>query len=79
MMIVEASAATRDTRFSGVVEVDETFQRESRKGSGEWANRAANSNRHPAPATAAVVCISQQTNQDGARPLEVADPVADSG
>lgn len=49
MIILEALAEACDKGFSGVVEVDETYQRESRKGSREWANHAANANQHPAP------------------------------
>lgn len=49
MIILEAIAEACDKGFSGVVEVDETYQRESRKGSREWANHAANPNQHPAP------------------------------
>ncbi|MCQ0090245.1 IS1595 family transposase [Roseovarius sp. M141] len=49
MIILESLAEACDKDFSGVVEVDETYQRESRKGSREWANHAANSNQYPAP------------------------------
>lgn len=48
MIILKSLLEACDKDFSGVVKVDETYQRKSRKGSREWANRAANSNQHPA-------------------------------
>lgn len=38
-----------DQTFAGIIEADETFQRESRKGSREWARHAADPTTHPQP------------------------------
>lgn len=49
MIILEALDEACDRGFSGVVEVDETYQRESRKGSREWVKHARYPAQHPAP------------------------------
>ena len=42
-------AATATEEFSGIVEVDETYQRESRKGSREWVRYGNDPTRYPEP------------------------------
>lgn len=49
MMVLEAITGASAGRFEGVVEADETFQRESRKGSREWARHKADPASHPQP------------------------------
>jgi len=49
MLILEAVGIASDDTFAGIVEVDETHQRESRKGSREWVLHAQDPSIHPAP------------------------------
>lgn len=49
MKACAAAAGCGSERFSGVVEADETFQRESRKGSREWVNHDADPVNVPKP------------------------------
>lgn len=52
MGILEALAGTRGSgtpRFGGIVEADETYTRESRKGSREWVRHARDPQRFPKP------------------------------
>lgn len=49
VLILEAIGHGSDTKFGGIVEVDETHQRESRKGSREWALHRQNPSLYPRP------------------------------
>lgn len=49
MRILRALIGIGEESFSGIVEADEVFQRESRKGSREWVRHAADPKNHPAP------------------------------
>lgn len=49
LRILERLAAPGDAVFTGIVEADETFQRESRKSSREWARHRRDPARHPKP------------------------------
>ncbi|MDD9707983.1 hypothetical protein PVW53_14550 [Seohaeicola sp. SP36] len=48
MIILDGLSGSSSEVFAGIVEVDETFQRESRKGSREWVNHLRNPASHPA-------------------------------
>lgn len=48
-LVFEAFKQASDDQFSGIVEVDETFQKESRKGSREWVNHERNPQLFPKP------------------------------
>ena len=47
--ILKALGRVSDRSFSGIVEADETHQRESRKGSREWVNHQINPKAYPEP------------------------------
>lgn len=47
--IIQALADIGGTAFGGIVEADEKFFRESRKGSREWVRHRQNTGLHPAP------------------------------
>lgn len=49
MLILRAIGDGSDRHFSGIVEVDETYQRESRKGSREWSRHQGDPGRFPRP------------------------------
>lgn len=49
MIVLEAVGVASDDAFSGIVEIDETHQRESRKGSREWALHLRNPLQYPRP------------------------------
>lgn len=49
MIVLEAEGVASDDAFSGIVEIDETHQRESRKGSREWALHLRNPLQYPRP------------------------------
>ena len=49
MMIISALKGAAADAFSGIVEVDEVFQRESRKGSREWVRHQRNPGAWPVP------------------------------
>lgn len=49
MIILEILSGVSDTSFGGIVEADETFQRESRKGSREWVRHIRNPTDFPKP------------------------------
>ena len=48
-LLIFQSLSQPDHKLSGIVEVDETFQRESRKGSREWVNNERNPALYPKP------------------------------
>lgn len=49
LRILEALGKASDQSFTGIVEADETHQRESRKGSREWVNHERNPATYPEP------------------------------
>lgn len=49
MIILAILSGVSDTSFGGIVEADETFQRESRKGSREWVRHIRNPTTFPKP------------------------------
>lgn len=49
MIALRAFAGVSDRTFSGIVEADETFQKESRKGSREWVRHLQDPANHPEP------------------------------
>lgn len=49
MIILGAFSGVSSDVFSGIVEADETYQRESRKGSREWVRHLRNSKKYPKP------------------------------
>ena len=49
MLILDRLGVASDGAFAGIVEIDEAYQRESRKGSREWVRHAQNPAQHPAP------------------------------
>lgn len=49
MIILAILSGVSDTSFGGIVEADETFQRESRKGSREWVRHIRNPTDFPKP------------------------------
>tara|TARA_R110000751_G_scaffold9609_3_gene35751 strand:- start:3769 stop:4362 length:594 start_codon:yes stop_codon:yes gene_type:complete len=49
MLILSAISGASSERFDGIVEVDEAYRRESRKGSREWVRHSADPDRHPRP------------------------------
>ena len=49
MIILRALSGASSSAFDGIVEADETFQRESRKGSREWVRYQQNKGNHPKP------------------------------
>ena len=49
MIILRALSGASSSAFDGIVEADETFQRESRKGSREWVRYQQNKGSHPKP------------------------------
>lgn len=48
-LLILQSLSQPDQKLSGIVEVDETFQRESRKGSREWVNNERDPTLYPKP------------------------------
>ncbi|MFZ3584941.1 IS1595 family transposase [Loktanella sp. DJP18] len=49
MIILNALSGASSNSFGGIVEADETYQRESRKGSREWVRHLRNPSQHPKP------------------------------
>jgi len=49
MIILDGLSGSSSEAFAGIVEADETFQRESRKGSREWVKHLRDPANHPAP------------------------------
>lgn len=49
MIILNALSGVSSNSFGGIVEADETYQRESRKGSREWVRHLRNPSQHPKP------------------------------
>lgn len=49
MIILEALSGASSDSFAGIIEADETFQRESRKGSREWVRYLRNKQKYPKP------------------------------
>ena len=49
MIALRTFAGASDKTFSGIVEADETFQKESRKGSREWVRHLRDPANHPEP------------------------------
>jgi transposase-like protein len=49
MIVFEQIRAAVPATMSGIIETDETFQRESRKGSREWVRHARDPSQHPKP------------------------------
>lgn len=49
MIVFDQLAKIAPTPLSGIIETDETFQRESRKGSREWVRHARNPSIYPQP------------------------------
>ncbi|SEK26181.1 ISXO2-like transposase domain-containing protein [Roseovarius nanhaiticus] len=49
MIILDGLSGSSSKAFAGIVEADETFQRESRKGSREWGNHLRDPAHHSAP------------------------------
>jgi transposase-like protein len=49
MIILKAVSGASSDQFSGIVEADETYQRESRKGSREWVRYLRNKGKYPKP------------------------------
>lgn len=49
MIILRALSGASSSAFAGIFEADETFQRESRKGSREWVRYQQNKGNHPKP------------------------------
>lgn len=49
LIIMRGLSGSSDCQFSGIVEVDETYQKESRKGSREWVRHKRDPLNHPKP------------------------------
>ena len=49
LLITQGLSGSSDDQFSAIVEVDETFQKESRKGSREWVRHMRDPFNHPKP------------------------------
>lgn len=49
MIILDALSGASSDTFAGIVEADETYQRESRKGSREWVRYLRNRGKYPKP------------------------------
>lgn len=49
MIVLKAVSGASSDSFAGIVEADETFQRESRKGSREWVRYLRNKGKYPKP------------------------------
>lgn len=49
LIVMESLAGSSSDHFTGIIEADETFQRESRKGSREWVRHQRDPQNHPKP------------------------------
>lgn len=74
LVILISGNSTSSASFSGIIEADETYLRESRKGSREWVRHFADPAEYPKPAASAMGGLHDAGVEDDARAVDVTAP-----